>query len=71
MDNIFVVKDNQIDLNEDIIVMESKSGLPIVKFKGFYLNSQYDPVKEAKQLAKVLQKKSCSCTFWVRLFLFS
>ena len=58
MDNIFVIKDNQKNLNEDIFVMESKNRLPIAKFKGIYLNSQYDPVKEAKRLATNYYKKN-------------
>lgn len=58
MDNIFVVKDHQKSLNEDIIVIESKSGLPVVNFKGFYLNSKYDPIKEAKRLANSHYKKN-------------
>jgi hypothetical protein len=58
MKNIFVVKDNQINSNEDISFIESRNGLPLVKFNGFYLNSPYDPVKESKRLANHYYKKN-------------
>jgi hypothetical protein len=58
MNNIFIVEGKQKSSNEDISIIESKSGLALVKYNGFYLNSQYDPVKEAKRLANHYYKKN-------------
>jgi hypothetical protein len=58
MNNIFVINNKQINLNEDILVIESKSGLPVVKFNGFCLSSQYDPIREAKRLANQHYRKN-------------
>ncbi|WML46084.1 6-hydroxymethylpterin diphosphokinase MptE-like protein [Neobacillus sp. PS3-40] len=58
MNNIFIVEGKQKSSNEDISVIESKSGLAFVKYNGFYLNSQHDPVKEAKRLANHYYKKN-------------
>ncbi|WP_066055874.1 motility associated factor glycosyltransferase family protein [Robertmurraya korlensis] len=60
MENLYVIKGERLELNEDISILESKSGLPIVKKNGFYLNSRYDPLKESKQIAEREYKKNYS-----------
>lgn len=58
MDNIFVGEGNQLGLREDILDLISKNGLPLVRFNGYYLNSQYNPQKEAERLADKYYKKN-------------
>lgn len=58
MDNIFVREGNQPGLREEILDLESKNGLPLVRFNGYYLNSQYNPQKEAEILADKYYKKN-------------
>ncbi len=44
----------------DIIVSESKSGMPTLRVNNIYIHSSYDPVKEAAAWVKSYEQKICS-----------
>ncbi|NSL51787.1 motility associated factor glycosyltransferase family protein [Calidifontibacillus erzurumensis] len=58
MNNICIADNDEQRVNENIIMLKSKSGLPIMKFNGLFLNSQYSPIKEAELLAEHHYKKN-------------
>lgn len=58
MRNITVLEDDFEKKEENILIENSKGGLPVVIFNGYYLNSKYNPLKESKQLADKYYKKN-------------
>ena len=58
MRNISVLEDDFEKKEENILIENSKGGLPVVIFNGYYLNSKYNPLKESKQLADKYYKKN-------------
>ncbi|WP_186580806.1 motility associated factor glycosyltransferase family protein [Aquibacillus kalidii] len=46
------------DMQDDLLIVKAKTGEPIGIQGGYYLNSKYDPKKEANQLANRYYKKN-------------
>ncbi|WP_456273259.1 motility associated factor glycosyltransferase family protein [Bacillus sp. AK031] len=67
MDNIIYINNRVNDLHkEDILITESKTGNRSVRYNNFYLNSHYNPLKEAKRLvSKHYQKNHAHVLFGI------
>lgn len=58
MKNVSIIKTIDVGLNKDLEIIQSKNGLPVIKFNGLYLNSKYDPLKESAQFVDRHYKKN-------------